>query len=291
MDAIDAMDAIEGARGPAGPVAVRAWKPPVPGVREVLEARFAEHAYPPHTHDVWTLFLVDEGAVRYDLDRTERTAERAMVSLLPPHVVHDGRPATSDGYRKRAIYLETDVLGEHLVGRAVDRPFLRDPSLRGRVAALHDALGRADDAFEAEVRLHDVAERLRSAMGEATPDLAADARRHRDLAEALRAYLDERLFESPTMAEAAVHLGASPTQLARAFSDAFAIPPHAYVDGRRLEIARARILDGHPVGGRRRRGRVRRPGPPHPRFKRFLGTTPGQFGHGARSRTDRVPAG
>ena len=260
-------------------------------MREVLEATFAEHAYPPHTHDVWTLFLVDEGAVRYDLDRTERTAERAMVSLLPPHVVHDGRPATSDGYRKRAIYLETDVLGEHLVGRAVDRPFLRDPSLRDRVGALHDALGRADDAFEAEVRLHDVAERLRSAMGEATPDLAADARRHRDLAEALRAYLDDRLFESPTMAEAAVHLGASPTQLARAFSDAFAIPPHAYVDGRRLEIARARILDGHPLAdvaaevGFVDQAHFTR------RFKRFLGTTPGQFGHGARSRTDRVPAG
>ncbi len=247
-------------------------------MREVLEARFAEHAYPPHTHDVWTLFLVDEGAVRYDLDRTERAAERSMVSLLPPHVVHDGRPATSDGYRKRAIYLETDVLGEHLVGRAVDRPFLRDPSLRGRVAALHDALRSADDAFEAEVRLHDVAERLRSAMGESTPDLAVDTRRHRDLAEALRAYLDARLFDAPTMTEAADHLGASPTQLARAFTDAFAIPPHAYVDGRRLEIARARILDGHPLAdvaaevGFVDQAHFTR------RFKRFLGTTPGQFG-------------
>ena len=145
--------------------------------------------------------------------------------------------------------------------------------------------------FEAEVRLHDVAERLRSAMGEATPDLAADARRHRDLAEALRAYLDERLFESPTMAAAADHLGASPTQLARAFSDAFAIPPHAYVDGRRLEIARARILDGTPLAdvaaevGFVDQAHLTR------RFKRFLGTTPGQFGRGARSRTDRLPVG
>ena len=29
-----------------------------------------------------------------------------MVSILPPHVVHDGRPATTDGYRKRVLYLE-----------------------------------------------------------------------------------------------------------------------------------------------------------------------------------------
>ncbi len=274
MDAIDAIEEL----GPAGRVSIRAWKPPVPGVREVLEATFAEHAYPPHTHDVWTLFLIDEGGVRYDLDRTEHAAEPSMVSILPPHVVHDGRPATSDGYRKRAIYLEAGVLGEHLVGRAVDRPFLRDPSLRGRVAALHDALGHADGAFEAEVRLHDVAERLRLAMGETTPDLVADVRRHRDLAEALRAYLDDRLFDAPTLIEAAHHLAASPTQLSRAFADAFAIPPHAYVDGRRLEIARARILDGTPLAdvaaevGFVDQAHLTR------RFKRFLGTTPGRFG-------------
>ena len=39
---------------------VRAWKPPVPGVREVLHARHVEHAYPIHTHDVWTVLLVDQ---------------------------------------------------------------------------------------------------------------------------------------------------------------------------------------------------------------------------------------
>ena len=76
-------------------VSIRAWKPIVPGIREVLHARFTDHAYPSHTHDVWTLFIVDDGAIRYDLDRTARGAEPSMVTVLPPHVVHDGRPATS----------------------------------------------------------------------------------------------------------------------------------------------------------------------------------------------------
>ncbi|HSS35174.1 MAG TPA: AraC family ligand binding domain-containing protein, partial [Patescibacteria group bacterium] len=97
-------------------VSVLAWKPPVPGVREVLHARFGEHAYPPHTHDTWTLFIVDDGIVRYVLDRTERGAEPAMVSLLPPHVVHDGRVGRTGGYRKRVIYLEPEVFGEALIG-------------------------------------------------------------------------------------------------------------------------------------------------------------------------------
>jgi AraC-like DNA-binding protein len=285
MDALAARDTIEVPGSPASS-AIHAWKPTVPGVREVLQARFAEHAYPPHTHDVWTLFVVDEGAVRYDLDRWDRAADRSMVSFLPPHVVHDGRPATSAGYRKRAIYLEASVLGEALIGRAVDRPFLSDPSLRARVSELYDALGCADDALEAEGRLHEVADRIRSALGEADRDLDRDDGRTRDIAESLRAYLDARLFDAPTLAEAAADLGASPTRLARAFSDAFSIPPHAYVDGRRLEIARDRILEGRPLAdvaaevGYVDQAHLTR------RFKRFLGTTPGSFS-GARGRSGR----
>jgi AraC-like DNA-binding protein len=280
MDAPAGRDTID-QRG--SPTAVRAWKPAVPGVREVLHARFAEHAYPPHTHDVWTLFVVDEGGVRYDLDGHDRAAEQAMVSFLPPNVVHDGRPATADGYRKRVIYLEAGMLGESLIGRAVDRPFVSDPSLRARVSALHDALGCADDALEAESRLHDVAGRIRSALGAGADDRDRDDGRT-DLAEAFRAYLDRRLFDAPTLAAAAVDLGASPTRLARAFSEAFSIPPHAYLDGRRLEIARDRILEGRPLAdvaaevGYVDQAHLTR------RFKRFLGTTPATFGGRRRSR-------
>ncbi|HEY4189355.1 MAG TPA: AraC family transcriptional regulator [Candidatus Limnocylindrales bacterium] len=265
---------------PVGATSIRAWNPVIPGIREVLHATFAEHAYPSHTHDVWTLFVVDEGGVRYDLDGTERIAAPSMVSVLPPHVVHDGRPATGDGYRKRVIYLETSVLGEHLIGPSVDQPVLDDPGLRDLVDGLHVALASHDDALEAEVRLADVAERIRASMGEPAPEWR-DARRNRDLAEQLRAWLDDRTFESPTMAEAAAALDADQTQLARAFADAFSIPPHTYVDGRRLGAARARILAGHALAdvaaevGYVDQAHLTR------RFKRFLGTTPGRFGERA----------
>jgi hypothetical protein len=53
---------------------VRAWKPAVPGIHEVFHARFVDHAYPPHTHDAWTVFIVDEGAIRYDIERRHRGA-------------------------------------------------------------------------------------------------------------------------------------------------------------------------------------------------------------------------
>jgi AraC-like DNA-binding protein len=263
---------------PLGAVQMRAWKPPVPGVREVLHARFTQHGYPRHTHDAWTLFIVDEGAIRYDLHRSSHGAEPAMVSVLPPHVVHDGRPATGRGFRKRVLYLETDVLGEHLIGAAVDRPVVPVRELRRQISDLHDALQCADDTFEAETRLAFVAERIRASFGAAPAEPEATSGRR--LADGLRAFLDAHLFEGPTMAGAAEALGAGPTQLARAFANAFGIAPHAYVTGRRLDAARDRILRGQPLAdvaaevGFVDQAHLSR------RFKQFLGITPGRYARG-----------
>ncbi len=282
---------------------VRAWKPAVPGIREVLHARFTDHAYPPHTHDAWTLFIVDAGGVRYDLDRRTRSATPAFVSVLPPWVTHDGRAATSSGYRKRVIYLEPDVLGDARIGRAVDGPVLPDARLRGAVDRLHASLECADDALEAETRLAFVVERIRALLpagsgatdapagvvaGPGAPAASDLARPPRDLAEALRAFLDDRLTESITMRDAAIDLGASESVLARTFTRNFGIPPHAYVVGRRLDLARDRLLAGEPPAtvsadlGFFDQAHLTRA------FKRFLGTTPGRYGSVSRGDARRV---
>jgi AraC-like DNA-binding protein len=259
----------------AATATMRAWKPPVPGIREVLHARFIDHAYPLHTHDTWTLFIVDDGTIRYDLDRQPRGAGVAMVGLLPPHVVHDGRPGTSDGYRKRVLYLESSLLPERLIGPAVDRPEIRVHGLRAEISRLHDLLGCPDDAFEAETRLEFVAERIRAALGE-SPVERRGASRDR-LAESLRAQLDAHVFEPITLAVAAERVGSGTTLVARAFSDAFGIPPHRYLIGRRLDAARDRILQGQPLAdvaaevGFVDQAHLTR------RFRQFLGTTPGRF--------------
>ena len=201
-----------------------------------------------------------------------------MVSILPPHVVHDGRPATSDGYRKRVVYLEADVLGEHLIGAAVDRPQFPDPTMRDDAARLHDALVCIDDTLDAETRLHFLVERMRASFGDTAPIEEPVP----DGAEALRSYLDAHVFEPVTLTAAADVLEASPTQLARAFGAAFGITPHAYVIGRRLDAARRKILDGQPLAdvatevGFYDQAHLTR------RFKRFLSVTPGRFGASSR---------
>ena len=129
-------------RPPAGSEWVRAWKPVVAGVREVFHARFVDYAYPPHVHDSWTLFIVDDGWIRYDLESRHRGAGGPPVTILPPSVVHDGRAATGRGFRKRVLYLGGEVLDERLIGRAVDRPDIPDSALRRATRAYDRAASK-----------------------------------------------------------------------------------------------------------------------------------------------------
>ncbi|MFF3909493.1 AraC family transcriptional regulator [Streptomyces sp. NPDC001848] len=221
---------------------VTAWRPRVPGVVEVFHAHFTEYAYPMHVHQAWTLLIVDDGAVRYDLDRHEHGTPHDTVSLLPPHVPHNGSPATPHGFRKRVLYLDATRLGEDLIGPAVDDPDLRDPVLRRRVGQLHTALAHPGDELEAESRLTLVGERLRAHL---RPRRApGPVRRDPPVARRLRELLDERLLDGIALDEAARLVHAHPAHLVRAFSGAYGIAPHQYLMSRRVERARRLLLAG-----------------------------------------------
>ncbi|MBL1081796.1 AraC family transcriptional regulator [Streptomyces actinomycinicus] len=259
---------------------VSAWRPRIPGVTEVFHARFTEYAYPMHVHDAWTLLIVDAGAVRYDLDRQEHGTPRDTVSLLPPHVPHNGSPAAPGGFRKRVVYLDGSRLGEEFIGPAVDSPDLRDPVLRLRVGQLHSALARPGDELEAESRLTLVTERLHGHLRRRTEP----PRRCPDpvLARRLRELLDARVVDGVSLAEAGRLLHAHPAHLVRAFSGAYGIAPHQYLTSRRVGRARRLLLDGLPPGevaaatGFCDQAHLTR------HFKKLVGITPGRYRNRSR---------
>ncbi|WP_028927581.1 helix-turn-helix transcriptional regulator [Pseudonocardia acaciae] len=221
---------------------VTAWRPAVPGVAEVFHAHFVEHVYPMHTHDAWALLIVDDGAVQFDLDLHLHGALRTQVTLLPPHVAHDGRAATPHGFRKRVLYLDSEQLPLDLIGAAVDRPGWSDPVLRHRIHQLHRALAQPGEELAAQSRLSLIRERLDQQLRRAVTGPAAV--RDPGLAERLRDLLDAHVVDGLTLDAAAELLHAHPTHLVRAFTRRFGLPPHRYLTGRRIELARRLLLDG-----------------------------------------------
>ncbi|MEU9186839.1 AraC family transcriptional regulator [Streptomyces sp. NPDC048484] len=266
---------------------VSAWRPSVPGVVEVFHAHFTEYAYPMHVHDAWTLLIVDAGAVRYDLDRHEHGTPEGAVSLLPPHIPHNGSPVTPYGFRKRVLYLDLSRLDETYIGPAVDTPELVDPVLRRRVGQLHTVLAHPGDELEAESRLTLIGDRLRghlrpgpaedSALDSAGPSAGAGLSADRPLARRLRELLDERLLEGVTLQEAARLVHAHPTHLVRAFSGAYGIPPHQYLMSRRVERARRLLLEGRTPGDVAAETGFYDQSHLNRHFKRLVGVAPGRY--------------
>ncbi|GAB3961693.1 helix-turn-helix domain-containing protein [Streptomyces sparsus] len=260
------------------PEEITAWQPPVAGITEVFHARFTAHAYPMHTHAAWTVLVVDAGMVTYDLDRHRHGTPRRAVTLLPPHVPHNGRSATDHGFRKRVLYLEPELLGEELVGPAVDSPVLDDPLLRDRVHRLHDCLREPGDEWEAECRLALVRDRIRQHLRQGgVPDGSSTPARDPRLARLLRELIDAHVVGGLTLREAASALNAHPSHLVRAFSGAFGMAPHQYLTGLRIDRARRLLLRGVPAAevattvGFYDQAHLGR------HFKRVLGTSPGRF--------------
>ena len=141
---------------------VEAWAPQVPGISEVLHARMVDYAYPAHCHETWAVLIVDDGAIRYDLDRRRCGAAGQTVTLLPPGVTHDGRPAPgASGFRKREIYLDGGFFPAELTGAAVDHTASAIRRCGPRYHELHDCLLAGPETLDARrPRLARIGERI-----------------------------------------------------------------------------------------------------------------------------------
>lgn len=235
---VDVDDAI-----PGGACQVDAWRPPgIPEISEVFHARIVDYGYPTHSHDTWTVLIVDTGAIAYDLDRRQCGALGQTIAILPPGVTHNGKPARgAKGFAKRVLYLDSSVLPVELVGAAVDRTNIDDPELRRRLSALHDELRVGADPFAASSAVALIAERITQRLTTRS-DPVDDV--EPGVAHQLRLMLDEAIGAPVTLDAAATSLGRSKAHIVRSFTAAYGVAPHAYVIGKRVEAARKLLLQG-----------------------------------------------
>lgn len=92
-----------------------------------------------HTHAHWTVLLVDTGGVSYELEHRAQEAAPRSLTLLPPHVPHDGMAISAEGFDKRVVYLDERWLPLSLTGAAVRQPGLYDHGLTPGAYAAHVA--------------------------------------------------------------------------------------------------------------------------------------------------------
>jgi hypothetical protein len=75
----------------------------VPGV-DLLRATYVTHRYARHTHESYTLALIEDGVEEFRYGGSLLRAGRGAVALLNPEMVHTGQAGVPEGWSYRVLY-------------------------------------------------------------------------------------------------------------------------------------------------------------------------------------------
>lgn len=232
----------------------RYWRHPGLPAVDLLRARYVTHTFTRHTHDSYTIGLVEAGVEEW---RHRGTIERAGVGGMPivnPDTVHTGHAGVPEGWTYRVFYPSVRVVSAVAaeLGIAHGTPYLATPMIDDRTTGdlflvAHRAAESGDALAASSLTRQLLAHLLRrygstiTATPAATPRRTGvvAARRARDL-------LIDRLADPPSLDMLASAVHTAPFSLLRAFKDQYGLPPHAYLTQQRVYRARELLDGGRP---------------------------------------------
>jgi AraC-like DNA-binding protein len=261
----------------------------------LIVAEFSRHSFVPHSHDSYSLGVVEAGGARSKFAGGEVVAPAGSVICINPYQVHTGEPLTPrSGWRYRMLYPSRALVQRMARELGVDQsgsiifqaPVLHDDDLARSVGLLSDCLEehRADSSIEGALRA--VYERL-FAHYRVPANVVAAIRREPDAVRAAKDYMVLHLGERVTLEALAIHVALSPFYLTRLFSANAGLAPYTWLEHARVrraaELLRsgARIIDVARETGFSDQAHLTR------RFKRVIGVPPGQFARAVRSAMSR----
>ncbi|HWQ10797.1 MAG TPA: AraC family transcriptional regulator [Holophaga sp.] len=244
-----------------------------------LMAHFEAFSFTKHEHDHFVVGLVGAGLQAFELGTKAYVTPPGHLILINPGEPHTGRAASGEGFSYLALYPERDDLVQFQEGadlRASGRlafreTLVRDEGVHGR---LWTACRRVDlDPLARETGFVLAVRELlrRHATCQAGPTGPRAARRELRIA---RDFLHAHLASRITLGDLARASCLSPYHLARMFTSTFGLPPHKYLEGLRVERARASIAAGMPLAEAALASGFSSQSHLNRSFKRILGVTP-----------------
>ena len=256
----------------------------VSGVNFFKARLTAAHVFSRHTHDEYSIAVIERGAPRFTCRGAARLAPPGSFLLINPDEPHEGRSTGARSYRM--MYVEPSALARLLDHDSIGlqsnhlplfrSPVVEDSNLADEYLRLHRALETESlSTLEAESRMLDFLTVLvgRHADGR----IVTTGSGHTPLVRSIRQYLEANFHEDLSLSDLSELTGVGRFALLRQFRREVGIPPHGYLTQVRLREARRQLLAGRSpalvaaeVGFVDQSHLIKR-------FRRAFGITPGQY--------------
>lgn len=220
----------------------------------LMQASFADHAFERHSHDCFAIGTTTHGIQRFRCKGRQYDSQVSDFVLFNPDDDHDGRPGTADGFRYTIWYIPDDVVAASLGleegsarGRYFSHPHVADRQMAGTFQALSASLTAVpSESLRAESLMHAFLGTMLGRHGERVLPVAPREAGAAPLAR-IRDYLRTHYANDISVSDLAAVAGLSRAHLTRAFSAAYHMPPHVYLNAVRITQAQERIRRGMPL--------------------------------------------
>ena len=250
---------------------------------EAVHAYYVEHRFARHAHEHFVIGLVEKGVQQYSYRASKHTTAAGQIFFVNGEEPHTGEPATRDGYLYRTLCLSPKVfrqltfdLTEVSELPILDGSVVADRELFARLRRLHQALAAKAPTMHCESLLLLAIRHLIRMHVEKRKDVLGVGREN-SIVNQVKDYIAARYAEDISLADLAALTSRSPFHLARMFSRAVGLPPHAYLESVRVQHAREFLRSGMTLVDTALA--IGYPDQSHftHRFRRHTGITPGRY--------------
>ncbi len=254
-----------------------------------MRAQYVQHAFKPHAHDYYVLGIIEAGLQSFTYKPFTHKREEIITSpghliLINPGEIHTGEAAIKHGFTYRALYPTIDLMD--MITREFNIKNKVNPTFRGGITYDRELFQRALNLHrlsENPITVLELEERLTQFFVDLIQRHADDVftvRDYKTVHQAIhqvRDYLEAHYADNISLSDLSQLTHISPYHLARMFRRYTGIPPHKYLENVRIRQAERLlgqempIVDTAMATGFSSQSHLTRT------FKKFIGTTPGEF--------------
>ncbi|WP_417826948.1 AraC family ligand binding domain-containing protein [Thalassospira povalilytica] len=255
---------------------------------DLFEADYKNFTFPKHSHDYYAFGTILNGAEQFMTRGTNYVASRGQLLMMNPMQVHDGGPASDDGYQYQIMFIAPEIFGDlvrELSPTNTGLPFfgncvVDDRELHLQLQQLHRMfrpdLSATTSLLERDSQLLYSVARLALRHADAPPFVyrpGSEDKRVQTVIDYMAAHLDENI----ALEDLATITGLSRFHLLRVFREATGLPPHAYFNHMRLRRAKRMLFDGATIADAAAATGFADQSHLNRHFKTMWGVSPGAF--------------